>query len=118
MAEQSARASRAAPRPGGGDGTIRGVALGAGEGAVSLLAHGQAARTSTRTLAEQCSGSTPVPTLREFAPKSERTPPTFYEQDTMRRLIDAAGEIDARTHALVLLGLHAGLRRSELLGLE
>ena len=47
-------------------------------------------------------------------PKSARTPPTFYEQDTMRRVIDAAAEIDTRTHAL----LHGGLRRSELLGLE
>jgi hypothetical protein len=37
-------------------------------------------------------------------PKSARRPPTFYEQDAMRRLIDAAAEIDTRTHALVLLG--------------
>ncbi|HEV3192537.1 MAG TPA: tyrosine-type recombinase/integrase [Polyangiaceae bacterium] len=51
-------------------------------------------------------------------PKSARTPPTFYEQETMRRLIDAAAEIDTRTHALVLLGLHGGLRRGEMLGLE
>jgi integrase len=51
-------------------------------------------------------------------PKSLRTPPTFYEQDTMRRLIDVAAEIDARTLALVLLGLHGGLRRGEILGLE
>ncbi len=51
-------------------------------------------------------------------PKAARTPPAFYEQDTMRRLIDAAAATDTRTHALVLLGLHAGLRRSELLGLE
>jgi integrase len=51
-------------------------------------------------------------------PKSLRTPPTFYEQDTMRRLIDGAAKIDTRTHALVLLGLHAGLRRGEILGLE
>jgi integrase len=36
----------------------------------------------------------------------------------MRHLIDAAAAMDTRTHALVLLGLHAGLRRSELLGLE
>jgi integrase len=51
-------------------------------------------------------------------PKSMRSPPTFYEQDTMRRLIDAAAEIDVRTHALVLVGLHGGLRRGEMLGLE
>jgi integrase len=51
-------------------------------------------------------------------PKATRTPPTFYDLETMRRLIDAAAAIDARTHALVLLGLHGGLRRSELLGLE
>src|ERR1017187_2825226 len=51
-------------------------------------------------------------------PKAARTPPNFYELDTMRRLIDAAAQIDTRTHALVLLGLHGGLRRSELLGLE
>jgi integrase len=51
-------------------------------------------------------------------PKSMRTPPTFYEQSTMRCLIDAAAEIDTRTHALVLLGLHGGLRRGEILGLE
>jgi integrase len=51
-------------------------------------------------------------------PKSERMPPRFYEQDTMRHLIHAASEIDTRTHALILLGLHAGLRRSELLGLD
>jgi integrase len=36
----------------------------------------------------------------------------------MPRLIEVAAGIDTRTHALVLLGLHAGLRRSELLGLE
>jgi integrase len=51
-------------------------------------------------------------------PKSHRTPPMFYELDTMRRLIDAAAQIDARTHALVLVGLHSGLRRGEILGLE
>jgi integrase len=51
-------------------------------------------------------------------PKAARTPPTFYEQDVMRCLIKAAAAIDARTHALVLLGLHAGLRRGEILGLE
>ena len=51
-------------------------------------------------------------------PKSSRTPPTFYEQDDMRRLIDEAASIDTRTHVLVLLGLHAGLRRGEILGLE
>jgi integrase len=51
-------------------------------------------------------------------PKSTRTPPTFYERDTMRRLIDGAAQIDARTHALVLVGLHGGLRRGEILGLE
>jgi integrase len=51
-------------------------------------------------------------------PKSQRTPPVFYELSTMRRLIDASVEIDARTHALVVLGLHAGLRRGEILGLE
>lgn len=51
-------------------------------------------------------------------PKSQRTPPDFYELTAMRRLIDAAGEIDARTHALVLVGLHGGLRRGEILGLE
>ncbi len=51
-------------------------------------------------------------------PKSHRTPPTFYELDTMRRLIDAAAHVDARTHALVLVGLHSGLRRGEILGLE
>jgi integrase len=51
-------------------------------------------------------------------PKSMRTPPTFYERDTMRRLIDAGAEIDARTHVLVLIGLHGGLRRGEILGLE
>ena len=51
-------------------------------------------------------------------PKSTRTPPTFYEQSTMLCLIDAAAEIDPRTHALVLLGLHGGLRRGEILGLE
>jgi integrase len=50
--------------------------------------------------------------------KAQRSPPTFYEQETMRRLIDAAAQIDARTHALILLGLHAGLRRGEILGLE
>jgi integrase len=36
----------------------------------------------------------------------------------MRRLIEAAAEIGARTHALVLLGLHGGLRRGEILGLD
>ncbi len=51
-------------------------------------------------------------------PKAVHTPANFYELDTMRRLIDAAAEIDTRTHALVLVGLHGGLRRSELLGLE
>jgi hypothetical protein len=51
-------------------------------------------------------------------PKSQRTPPTFYEQDIMWSLIDAAAQIDTRTHALILLGLHAGLRRGEILGLE
>ncbi len=51
-------------------------------------------------------------------PKSHRTPPTFYELETMRRLIDAAAQVDARTHALVLVGLHSGLRRGEILGLE
>jgi len=51
-------------------------------------------------------------------PKAVHTPANFYELDTMRRLIDAAAQIDTRTHALVLLGLHGGLRRSELLGLE
>lgn len=51
-------------------------------------------------------------------PKAVRTPPTFYERDTMRRLIDASAQIDARTHTLVLVGLHGGLRRGEILGLE
>jgi integrase len=51
-------------------------------------------------------------------PKAQRTPPVFYEQEVMDRLIDAAAAIDARTLALVLLGLHAGLRRAEILGLE
>jgi integrase len=51
-------------------------------------------------------------------PKSRRATPTFYELDRMRRLIDAAKAIDARTHALILIGLHGGLRRSEILGLE
>jgi hypothetical protein len=43
-------------------------------------------------------------------PKSLRTPPVFYELGEMRRLIEAAASIDARTHALVLVGLHGGLR--------
>jgi len=51
-------------------------------------------------------------------PKSTRMPPTFYERDTMRRMIDAGAQINARTHALVLIGLHGGLRRGEILGLE
>jgi integrase len=51
-------------------------------------------------------------------PKSRRAPPTFYELDRMRRLIESAKAIDARTHALVLIGLHGGLRRGEILGLE
>jgi len=51
-------------------------------------------------------------------PKAARTPPSFFEIDTMRGLIDASAKIDARTHALVLLGLHGGLRRGEMLGLE
>ncbi|MGA7124188.1 MAG: tyrosine-type recombinase/integrase [Polyangiaceae bacterium] len=51
-------------------------------------------------------------------PKSPRTPPVFYELAEMRRLIDAAASIDARTHALALIGLHGGLRRGEILGLE
>ena len=49
-------------------------------------------------------------TRRPKIPKSERMPPTFYEQDTMRHLIHAASEIDTRTHALILLRLHAGPR--------
>jgi integrase len=36
----------------------------------------------------------------------------------MRRLIDAAAQVDPRTHALVLVGLHGALRRGEILGLE
>jgi integrase len=51
-------------------------------------------------------------------PKSTRTPPTFYERDAMRSLIGAAAAIGSRSHVRVLLGLHAGLRRGEMLGLE
>ncbi len=51
-------------------------------------------------------------------PKAARTPPAFYEQEQMRRLIDAAQLLGSRTLVLILLGLHAGLRRSEILGLE
>lgn len=36
----------------------------------------------------------------------------------MHRLIDEAASIDTRTQVVVLLGLHAGLRRGEILGLE
>jgi integrase len=56
----------------------------------------------------------PVMPCKIKIPKSTRTPPTFYEQGTMR----SRRAIDTRTHVLVLLGLHAGLRRGEILGLD
>ncbi len=49
-------------------------------------------------------------------PKPGRASPTFYEQDRIRKLVNAAKGIDARTHALVLIGLHGALRRGEILG--
>jgi len=51
-------------------------------------------------------------------PKAQRTPPTFYEIETMRRFIATAEAVDARTHALVLVLMHTGLRRSEIRGLD
>jgi integrase len=42
----------------------------------------------------------------------------FYDFDDYKRLVEAAGAIDARTHLVVLLGGDAGLRRGEMLGLR
>jgi integrase len=42
----------------------------------------------------------------------------FYDFDDYKRLAEAAGAIDARTHLVVLLGGEAGLRRGEMLGLR
>jgi integrase len=42
----------------------------------------------------------------------------FYDFDDYKRLVEAAGAIDSRTHLVVLLGGDAGLRRGEMLGLR
>lgn len=42
----------------------------------------------------------------------------FYEVDDFEKLIEAAAEIDAETHLIVLLGGQAGLRCGEMIALE
>jgi integrase len=50
--------------------------------------------------------------------KARPSAPRFYEMEDFRRLVEAAEKIDTRTHVLVLLGGHGGLRRGELIGLR
>ena len=42
----------------------------------------------------------------------------FYEHDVYERLVNAAAKVDARYHAMILLGGDAGLRRGEIMGLD
>ena len=42
----------------------------------------------------------------------------FYDFDEFERLVEAARELDARTHLIVLLGGEAGLRWGEMIALE
>ena len=48
--------------------------------------------------------------------KNEKTVHAFYDADAVRRLIDATR--NTRERVLVLLGVHAGLRRGEMCGLR
>jgi integrase len=50
--------------------------------------------------------------------KAKPGAPRFLEIEDFDRLVTAATAIDTRTHVLVLLGGHGGLRRGELIGLR
>jgi integrase len=50
--------------------------------------------------------------------KAAKPMPIFYEFEEYERLVEAASNLDARTHLVVLLGGDAGLRRGEMLGLR
>jgi integrase len=50
--------------------------------------------------------------------KTQQPAPKFYDFEEYERLVEAASELDARVHLVVLLGGDAGLRKGEILALE
>lgn len=58
-----------------------------------------------------------LPCTIELLPRGEREDQVHGFEESLR-LIDAARELDPASHVIVLLGLHAGLRAGEMLGLR